>query len=143
MSRTRFGLTLVAALAFAAPIAAHAEVLDFKATLSGASEVPPTTSAGTGDALLSLDTATKTLTYTVTYQGLTGPAGAGHIHGPAPVGKNAGVMIPFASPASPVHGTATLTDAQISELKAGMLYVNFHTAANKGGEIRGQVMPAK
>ena len=143
MSRTRFGLTLVAALAFAAPFAAHAEVLDFKATLSGASEVPPTTSAGTGDALLSLDTATKTLTYTVTYIGLTGPAAAGHIHGPAAVGANAGVMIPFAAPASPVHGTATLTDAQIADLKAGMLYINFHTAANKGGEIRGQVVSGK
>ena len=140
MSRTRFGLTLVAALAFAAPIVAHAEILDFKATLNGATEVPPTTSAGTGDALLSLDTATKTLTYTVTYIGLTGPASAGHIHGPAPAGKNAGVLIPFAAPASPVHGTATLTDAQIADLKAGLLYVNFHTAANKGGEIRGQVV---
>ncbi len=37
------------------------------------------------------------------------------------------------------EGTATLTDAQTAELMDGKWYVNVHTAANKGGEIRGQV----
>jgi hypothetical protein len=79
------------------------------------------------------------LTYKVTYSGLTGPATMGHIHGPALPGANAGVVVPFANPASPVSGTATLTAAQIADLTAGKYYANIHTAANPGGEIRGQI----
>lgn len=141
MSNHILAATLLAAGLFSA--AASAETLNFKATLNGASEVPATTSKGTGDTLATLDTATKMLSYTVTYQGLTGPAAAGHIHGPAAAGANAGVAIPFASAATPIRGTATLTDAQIADLKAGMMYVNIHTADNKGGEIRGQLMMSK
>ncbi len=71
---------------------------------------------------------------------MTGPVTAGHFHGPAAAGANAGVVVPFAgSLASPITGSATLTDAQIADLKAGKWYVNLHTAANPGGEIRGQV----
>ena len=67
-----------------------------------------------------------------------------HFHGPADKGVNAGVVVPFAPPiTSPYHGTATLTDAQIQDLEAGKWYVNVHTAANPGGEIRGQVMHGK
>jgi len=102
--------------------------------------VPATTSKGAGSASLSYDTATKMLSYKVTYSGLTGPATMGHIHGPAEIGKNAPVAIPFASPASPIEGSATLTDAQAADLLAGKMYVNVHTAENKGGEIRGQIV---
>ena len=71
---------------------------------------------------------------------MTGPVTAGHFHGPAAAGANAGVVVPFAgSLASPITGSATLTDPQIADLKAGKWYVNLHTAANPGGEIRGQV----
>jgi CHRD domain len=125
--------------------AAQAQQINFKADLSGASEVPPVTGAGSGSATASLDTATKTLTWTVTYSGLSGPATAGHIHGPAAPGANAGVLVPFnpAALASPIKGSATMTDAQVSDLEAGKLYVNIHTAANKGGEIRGQLVRAQ
>ena len=102
--------------------------------------MPATTSKGAGSASLSYDTATKMLSYKVTYSGLTGPATMGHIHGPAEIGKNAPVAIPFASPASPIEGSATLTDAQAADLLAGKMYVNVHTAENKGGEIRGQIV---
>lgn len=140
MSRSTFGFTLLAALAFTAPSIAHAEMLNFKTTMNGANEVPPKTTSGSGDALVTLDTTTKKLSYTVTYFGLTGPATMGHIHGPAAAGANAGVVVPFASVAtSPITGTATLTDAQIADLKAGKYYANVHTAANPGGEIRGQL----
>jgi hypothetical protein len=69
-----------------------------------------------------------------------GPATAAHFHGPAEAGKNAGVAvaIPNAT-SSPVEGSATLTDAQAADLVAGKYYINIHTAANPGGEIRGQV----
>lgn len=125
--------------------AASAATLEFHATMNGKSEVPPNQTAGTGDALATLDTTSKVLTYTVTFNNLTGPATAAHFHGPAAPGANAGVVVPIggASPTSPVHGTATLTEAQIKDLEAGKWYVNVHTAANKGGEIRGQVTAAK
>jgi hypothetical protein len=52
--------------------------------------------------------------------------------------------VPFSgSPASPIKGSATLTDAQISDLEAGRTYINLHTANNKGGEIRGQLVRAQ
>jgi hypothetical protein len=121
----------------------RAEIINYTAQLSGASEVPPTTSTGKGSAVATLNTATKSLDYNVEYTGLTGPAAAGHIHGPAAAGANAGVLIPFANPASPIKGTATLTDEQMKALQSGQTYVNIHTAANKPGEIRGQLTPAK
>jgi CHRD domain len=123
---------------------AAAATIDFHATMNGKSEVPPTTSSGTGNVLATLDTGSKKLSYTMTYMGLTGPATAAHFHGPADVGANAGVVVPIGtSPPSPSKGTVTLTDAQIQDLEAGKWYANVHTEANKGGEIRGQMMPAK
>lgn len=129
-------LALGAAVAFAAP--AGAEKL--KATLDGKSEVPPNTSSATGTADLDYDAASKKLSWTVTYSGLSGPATAAHFHGPAEAGKNAGVAVPIPNSASsPVKGEATLTDAQAADLLGGKYYINIHTAANPGGEIRGQV----
>jgi len=69
-------------------------MIDFRATMSGKSEVPPTTSSGNGDVLATLDTSTKKLNYTITYMGLSGPATAAHFHGPADAGANAGVAVP-------------------------------------------------
>ena len=129
-------LALGAAIAFAGP--AFAEKM--KATLNGKSEVPANTSAGTGTADIDYDAASKKLSWKVTYSGLSGPATAAHFHGPAEAGKNAGVAVPIANIASsPAEGSATLTDAQAADLLGGKLYVNIHTAANPGGEIRGQV----
>jgi hypothetical protein len=134
-----FGALALAACLAAAP-AAFAETIAYKANLKGAEEVPPSQTAGTGNLQATYDTATKQLTYTATYSGLTGPATAAHFHGPADPGKNAGVAVGVqGSVASPIKGTATLTDAQAADLAAGKWYFNVHTEANKGGEIRGQV----
>ena len=129
-------LALGATVAFAGP--AFAEKM--KATLDGASEVPPVTTAGKGTADVDFDPATKKLSWKVSYSGLTGPATASHFHGPAEAGKNAGVAVPIPNiGTSPAEGSATLTDAQAADLAAGKYYVNVHTAANPGGELRGQV----
>jgi hypothetical protein len=129
-------LLLGAAIAFAGPACAE----KFKATLDGKSEVPATTSAATGSADIDYDAASKKLSWTVTYSGLTGPATAAHFHGPAESGKNAGVAVAIPNAgSSPVEGSATLTDAQAADLESGKYYINIHTAANPGGEIRGQV----
>jgi CHRD domain len=129
-------LALGATVAFAGP--AFAEKM--KATLDGKSEVPPNTSAATGTADVDFDAATKKLTWKLTYSGLSGPATAAHFHGPAEAGKNAGVAVAIPNAGtSPAEGSATLTDAQAADLMAGKYYVNIHTAANPGGEIRGQL----
>jgi len=128
----------LAALAVAP--AALADSVKLKASLKASEEVPPIQSAGTGSLDGTYDTASKQLTYTVNYSGLSGAATAAHFHGPAETGKNAGVVVPVqGSVASPIKGSATLTDAQAADLMAGKWYFNIHTEANKGGEIRGQV----
>jgi hypothetical protein len=91
-------------------------------------------------AKMKYDSATKKLSWTVTYKDLSGPATMSHFHGPAEAGKNAPVEVAIPVSASPMKGSATLTDSQAADLLAGKLYVNIHTAENKGGEIRGQVM---
>src|SRR5215468_3104523 len=129
-------LALGAAIGFAGPACAE----KFKVTLDGKAEVPPTTSSGTGTADLDYDAASKKLSWKISYSGLSGPATAAHFHGPAETGKNAGVAIAIPNAgSSPVEGSATLTDAQAADLTSGKYYVNVHTQANPGGEIRGQV----
>ena len=108
--------------------------------MSGTQEVPPRPGAGSGSVKTTLDKETRKLTWVVTYSGLTGPVTAGHFHGPATAGQNAGVVVPFSGNlTSPIEGSATLTEAQMSDLLAGKWYANLHTAANPAGEIRGQV----
>lgn len=135
-------LACVSALALLASGASHADMLNLGATLSGASEVPPNASAGMGQLQAEFDKATKTLRYTLRYSGLSGPVKAAHFHGPAEAGKNAGVALGINNAGeSPVQGSAVLTADQAADLLAGKWYVNVHTAANPGGEVRGQVTP--
>ena len=129
-----------AALLSLAP-AAFAQAVNYKADLKTTAEVPPVDGKGSGTLQASYDPASKKLTYTVNYKDLTGPATAAHFHGPADAKTNAGVVVPVnGAVTSPIKGEATLTDAQAADLQAGKWYFNVHTAANKGGEIRGQVM---
>jgi hypothetical protein len=106
--------------------------------LSAKNEVPPNSSTGSGNARVELDG--NVLKWNVTYSGTTGPVTAGHFPGPAQPGANAGVVVPFAGPlTSPIVGSATLTPTQVDQVKQGLWYVNLHTAAHPGGELRGQV----
>ena len=125
------------ALALATP--SMAAMVNMKADLKASAEVPPNDSKGTGAVTATYDDATKKLTWKGTYKDLSGPATAAHFHGPAAAGKNAGVMVPIAPNGPSFEGSATLNDAQAKALMDGELYVNVHTAANKGGEIRGQL----
>jgi len=108
--------------------------------MSGAQEVPPKPGSGAGTVVTTLNKETRALRWTITYSGLSGLVTAGHFHGPAAAGANAGVALPFSgSLASPIEGNATLTEAQMADVVAGRWYANLHTAANPGGEIRGPV----
>jgi CHRD domain len=122
----------------------QAAPMKFKADMNGASEVPPTTSSGKGTVTATYDPATKALTWEGNFSGLSGPATAAHFHGPAEAGKNAAPAVWISEKgqnlSSPFKGTATLTDAQADDLQKGLWYANVHTDANKGGEIRGQVV---
>lgn len=134
--------TTVVALGLAVALGwgyAQAATQTFTGTLSGAAEVPPVAGSGNGSAQVTLDPASKQVTYKVTYSGLSGPAAAAHIHCGAAAGANAGVAVAFKDAASPISGSAAMTDAQIADLEAGKCYVNVHTAANKGGELRAQL----
>ena len=112
----------------------------FEARLSGAQEVPPVNSAGNGQAELQWNRNSNVLSWKVTFTGLSGEVTGAHIHGPASPGENAGVVIPFMIGLSgTITGQTNLTSAQALDLAAGRWYVNIHTAAFPGGEIRGQL----
>jgi len=130
-------LACTAALVVAGP--SMAANVNLKADLKASSEVPPTDSKGSGSVTATYDTASKKLSWKGNVSDLSGPATAAHFHSGEP-GKNGGVVVPIAgADKGSFEGSATLTDAQADELLAGKWYVNVHTAANKGGEVRGQV----
>jgi hypothetical protein len=136
-----------AAVAIAAAALTGCTVLDrqsnlvaFTTQLRGANEVPANSSTGSGSVDAVFDKKTNLFRWKVNYTGLTGPATAGHFHGPAAIGANAGVALPWPNPIrSPLEGSATLTPAQAADLLAGRWYANIHTATHPGGEVRGQM----
>jgi hypothetical protein len=122
------------------PNAPGAEV--FEATLSGAQEVPAVASPGTGRAEVELNEGNSVIRWRVTYEGLTGPVVAAHLHGPATPTQNAAVAIPFAGPLrSPMRGELRITPEQALQLMSGQWYVNLHTDRYPQGELRGQLRP--
>lgn len=139
MRATTFAATMFLSCVLLA-YSAMAEVVTLKSEMKGSNEIPPNTSTATGTVEATLETASKQLTYTVTYSGLSGPVLGAHFHGPSEAGKNAGIVLPFKVVQSPITGTATLTDSQVADLVAGKWYANIHTGANPGGELRGQML---
>jgi hypothetical protein len=136
--------------------AGSVSLMTLNAVLNGAQEVPPTISAATGTATVTIDAARTTINVTMTTQGFTTPVTASHIHfGPA--GTNGGILFSlFAAPGvfpatvtkiltsadftpDAVNGIITFADA-VNAVLVGNTYINVHTQANLGGEIRGQLM---
>jgi hypothetical protein len=135
----------------------------FSTTLSGANEVPPVASAGTGSMLVTLDV--NTLSVSITFSGLTTPDVAAHIHCCGPVGVSEPIAVPFTtfptgltagsfSASYDLTSAASYSDAFLTAnggtaasaeaaflagLNAGQSYGNIHTTLNPGGEIRGQL----
>ena len=117
----------------------------FETQLSGQNQVPAVDTQGTGTADFRYNPTTHKLTWSISYSGLSGPVTAAHIHSGAS-GANGKVLVPLTKKgsmdnASPIKGSATLTEDQAKELMSGNTYVNVHTADHKGGEIRGQISP--
>lgn len=114
-----------------------ASAADMKVTLSGDSEVPPVKTAATGEATISVAD-DGTVSGSVTTKGIEGTMA--HIHLGA-AGKNGPVVVKLAKEGNTfkVPAGSKLDADQLKALKAGELYVNVHSAENKGGEIRGQL----
>jgi CHRD domain len=126
---------------------AQAAPESFKVELSGAQQVPPVETKGSGTADLTYDAATHVVTWSITYSGLSSPVTMAHFHGPAAAGKNGPVVLWLSEKGKPVEGgikgQATLTADQAKEFADGELYINVHTKDHPAGEIRGQVVPPK
>jgi hypothetical protein len=131
------GAALIFAISAFGSYASIAATADIKVALASDQEVPPVKSAvvGTGTIIIGTD---RTVSGSVTSIGIAGTAA--HIHEAAP-GKNGPVIIPLTKDGDTyaVLAGAKLTDAQFASFQVGNLYVNVHTAANSGGEIRGQL----
>ena len=120
----------------------------FVTSLNGASEVPAKAVAGTGTATIVKNG--STYTYTIPYAGMTGPLIGAHIHGPASTTTIADPIVPFSVTGAGASGTLTGTFSSTNTptisndsldvlMRTGGAYVNLHTSANPGGEIRGQL----
>ena len=133
--------TVKSALAGAAvlALAGCGAPMTFQTGMTAAQEVPSNPSRGVGTVTATVYPVTRAMTYTAEYKDLTGLATAAHFHGPAVAGANAGVLVAAPAAGTPIKGSATLTEAQLADLEAGKVYFNVHTAANPGGEIRGQM----
>jgi hypothetical protein len=140
----------VVALACSALIAAGSQALALKipiqATLTGGGEVPPNDSPAKGLMQGTFDTDTNTLTWTVTYSGLSGAPIGAHFHGPVSYlgltpEENAPIQVGTpGNLASPFHGVAQISADQAKDLKDGRYYFNLHSTKIPGGEIRGPVV---
>ena len=131
---------LTAALSGCGTMMPPANMVALTTQLRSAHQVPPVVTSGGGSVDAAFNKDTLQLRWKVSYSGLTGNATAGHFHGPAAVGTNAGVVLGWANPiTSGMEGSATLTAVQAADLMAGRWYANIHTAAHPGGELRGQM----
>jgi hypothetical protein len=142
----------------------QASVIDFLGTLNGSNEVPSVATSGTGSIFISMDNVANTITFDVTFSGLSSADTAAHIHCCVAPGGNAGVATTLPAlagfPLSVTSGSFTATfnlfdqafynpafvtsngglnsaeAALVNGMIAGDSYFNIHTSTNPGGEIR-------
>jgi hypothetical protein len=117
------------------------QIVQFNALLDAKQEVPANLSTATGWATGMADTALNTISYYIFHEGLTGAPTNAHFHGNALHATSVGVKAAIAFGASPMTGTVGYLQADESALLSGRMYVNIHTAAFPGGEVRGQFVP--
>jgi hypothetical protein len=113
---------------------------EIKVTLSGDQEVPPVATSAKGTGTITVDE-DRSVSGSVTTSGVQGVAA--HIHR-APTGKNGPPIITLTKTSENVWSVpkgTKLTDEQFAAYEAGELYINVHSAANKPGELRGQIKP--
>jgi hypothetical protein len=155
-----WAIAAVIANLLAAPIA-NSQTERFSARLSGAEEVPPINTAGTGNFEMTIQQGT--ISFELTFSDLSSPLGVAHLHF-APSKVNGGVMIFLCGgggqPDCPATTEGTITgtitaanvtgpaaqgiepgdlDSALEAVRNGLSYANMHTANFGGGEIRGQV----
>lgn len=107
--------------------------------LTGASEVPPVSTSATGSGTFTVNTQNNTIAFSINFSGLSAAETGAHIHGPANVGANAGVLFPLPAGNSKT-GTINYLEAQEADILAGRTYVNIHSATFPAGEIRGWIV---
>jgi hypothetical protein len=136
-------LGTIATLSLAGPASALG-THNIHVKLNGAQEVPPVSPAGTGEATVTYDDVTGAVSVSGTYTGMTSNTNLAHIHGLAPPGMNAGIIVnltPTGGTSGSFSGSGTLTPAQVTGMLNGNTYLNLHTAVNGSGEARGQIHP--
>jgi Cu/Zn superoxide dismutase len=126
--------------------ASNVKVRAFTCVITSGQEAPAVNTTGFGVGFFTLNEADKTLTYSVTYHGLTGNPTGAHVHSPGVPGVDGPILFALTAPAAVdgnIAGTSSpLTPADVKNLEKGLFYVNLHTTANPGGEIRGQILPS-
>ena len=121
-----------------------APIQKFTASFTGAQEVPPTVSPGTGAGTVLLNNTEDQITVMASFSNLQTNANAAHIHGPAPPGVDADIVFPLSGVPAATSGiipdqSFAINATQLGDLKAGQHYFNVHTTGFGGGEIRGQI----
>jgi CHRD domain-containing protein len=122
----------------------QATSIQIRTVLNAAQEVPAPTGAvsnagGTFSATVTKSDTGASVSWQLSFNGLTGDAIAAHIHTGA-IGSPGPVVLALCGPcSSPASGTGTVPEAVVDAIQAGTAYVNVHTVSNKGGEIRGQL----
>ena len=137
-------LTLLTAVLLLGPNQAQALSLAAVIDVAQATTAQPGAS-GSGFAMLTLDEATRVLTWHIEYSGLAGTENNAHFHGPAEPGMTAGVRLGLSGPGgtSPKDGSLMLSVRDAAEVASGLWYINIHSTNSPGGEIRGQVLPVQ
>lgn len=132
--------TLLAAFACTVFVsAALADIITFSAELKGSNEVPPNESQAFGSSVVTFDTESRELVWSISYSDIDGSVIGAHIHGPASSQENAGILIPLDNSKNPITGKLILNGEQAAHIEAGMTYINLHSEKIPSGELRGQL----